>query len=162
MENKTERKRKRRSCGGDAEGPKEKKSVLIDPEEHLRLLGVVTGQIQKLPLEDTQDECEVNTTTDTPAKRRKKKKRSGRDIPQNTKEAPNCEEKSAVDKASASEYLEQWDHDRTNWSFKKKTQYWLLQNMFFKAHVREMSWVGRQVLYIVDPHLSEPFGTRWF
>jgi len=133
MEKKTSEKRKRRSVAGDLEGAsesKKKKSVSFDSEEHLRLLGKVTGQMQKLPLEDGPDESEVDITSDTPNK--KKKTNSG--TPQNIKAVPKGE-KSTVDKASASEYLEQWDRDRRNWSFKKKTQYWLLRNMFFKAHV---------------------------
>lgn len=37
----------------------------------------------------------------------------------------------------ALEYLQQWSTDRTNWSFRKKTQFWLLQNMYNKKQVRK-------------------------
>ena len=40
-----------------------------------------------------------------------------------------------TDRESALHYLQQWDSDRDNWSFKKKTQYWLLQNACDKSQV---------------------------
>ena len=33
-------------------------------------------------------------------------------------------------------YLQQWHTDRTKWSFKKKQQLWLLQNVYDKTQVR--------------------------
>lgn len=38
-------------------------------------------------------------------------------------------------KMAAMEYLHLWEEDRTRWSFKKKVQYWLLQNMYDKHQV---------------------------
>ena len=35
-----------------------------------------------------------------------------------------------VSQESALEYLRLWKEERERWSFKKKTQYWLLQNMY--------------------------------
>lgn len=39
-------------------------------------------------------------------------------------------EGSGVSQESALEYLQLWREEREKWSFKKKIQYWLLQNMY--------------------------------
>ena len=44
---------------------------------------------------------------------------------------------------AALSYLQQWHADRTNWSFKKKQQLWLLQNVYDKTQVRN----HRPILY---------------
>ena len=59
--------------------------------------------------------------------RRKRKKGQ-----ESTKPQPTS---NGTDRVSALHYLQQWDSDRDNWSFKKKTQYWLLQNVCDKAQV---------------------------
>lgn len=91
--------------------------------EHAQLLDSVTGQIKKLlPFEEEEEE---KTT-------------------EGTKEHDSSEEleREGIDKLAAAEYLVLWETDRRKWSFKKKTQYWLLQNMYDK----------KKVLYII--HIS--------
>ena len=39
---------------------------------------------------------------------------------------------------AALSYLQQWHTDRTSWSFKKKQQLWLLQNVYDKSQVRKL------------------------
>ena len=138
-------KRKRKSCSNDSvdESIVKKKRKSVSPEntcdkggeeidsveEHSRLLGQVTGQIQRLPLEDKTEVNEAETS------RKKRKRRGGDYVGQERTEGLTNREESSVDKTSASQYLELWDSDRANWSFRKKTQYWLLQNMYFKHSV---------------------------
>ena len=43
--------------------------------------------------------------------------------------------KSNVTRESAFEYLRLWREEKEKWSFKKKTQYWLLQNMYDRTKV---------------------------
>ena len=44
-------------------------------------------------------------------------------------------ERPGVSQESALEYLRLWKEERERWSFKKKTQYWLLQNMYDRTKV---------------------------
>ena len=44
-----------------------------------------------------------------------------------------------VTKETAMEYLHSWDKNRSSWSFKKKMQYWLLQNMYEKDQVSSLT-----------------------
>lgn len=149
MEKKNISKRKRKSCADElAEEYKTKKKrmstllkdsgtdaeVECDAEEHSRLLGLVTGRIEKLPLEDAAKESSENTYETNGKKEKKARNSRGDDEQEKAESEVNCV-KLSVDKASAAEYLVLWDTDRSSWSFKKKTQYWLLQNMYFKEHV---------------------------
>lgn len=44
--------------------------------------------------------------------------------------------KMAADKECPLDYLHKWDRDFSSWTFRKKTQYWLLQNACDKSKVR--------------------------
>ena len=44
--------------------------------------------------------------------------------------------KIAADKECPLDYLHKWDRDISSWTFRKKTQYWLLQNACDKSKVR--------------------------
>ena len=61
--------------------------------------------------------------------RRRKKKQFGKAT------SPVPEE---VRRASALEYLYLWEGDREAWSFKKKLQFWLLNNMYDKKQVNTL------------------------
>ena len=100
-----------------------------EAEDHSKLLGLVTGQMKRLPLHGSDVEKEEKKVI-TP-----KKKRSGRKGEKKNDEDGQRKAGGSVDSKSASEYLMLWDTDRCNWSFKKKTQYWLLQNMYDKQKV---------------------------
>lgn len=114
----TPSKRRRRSHG--------KASELPENTEHAELLSSVTGQIQRLPLyEESREEEEETEGRDN----------VGGDDVENTGE--NTEEITGVDKLTAAEYLMLWDSDRDKWSFKKKTQFWLLKNMYDKKKVNQ-------------------------
>ena len=66
-------------------------------------------------------------------KKRKKKKRKKK---KHTSEALEEDRESGVsDRDRALEYLRRWDRGSDGWSFRKKTQYWLLQNAYDKTKV---------------------------
>lgn len=101
-------------------------------EEHCKLLGLVTGQMKRLPLQEGPGEGGMEEDhVGMPKKRKRRGERKG-DV---TCAGIKKEMGGSVDQESASEYLTLWDTDRCKWSFKKKTQYWLLQNMYDKQKV---------------------------
>ena len=94
---------------------KRKKSCLektVVENEYVELLGSITGQMKKLPTEQKAKEVEVGVCN-------------------GDKEASG----GGVGKQVAANYLIMWDTNRGEWSFKKKIQYWLLQNMYYKQKV---------------------------
>ena len=128
------KKKRMETSKGDTSGKGEMNDVEIDisEEEHSKLLGLVTGQMKRLPLGEgvgEMEEDQVGLLKNKKKKRRLEKKREG------SRDGVQKEAGGSVDKESASEYLNLWDTDRCNWSFKKKTQYWLLQNMYDKQQV---------------------------
>lgn len=100
-------------------------------QEHAQILGSVTGKMSKLPLEGEEGEGEGEKGLDTEQKGSKhdgKKVKSGGAVDEAAKE-------SEASKLAAAEYLVLWERDRKRWAFRKKTQYWLLQNMYEKKKV---------------------------
>lgn len=81
-------------------------------DEHARLLESVTGLMEKMPLEEE----EVSSVS----------------MEQEGGGEGEDAASTGVDKLAAAEYLGLWNGNRKKWSFKKKTQYWLLQNMYDK------------------------------
>lgn len=99
--------------------------------EHAQLLDSVTGQIKKLlPFEEEEEKTTEGTKE--------------HDSSVGASEELEREDTKGIDKLAAAEYLVLWETDRRKWSFKKKTQYWLLQNMYDK----------KKVLYIIHISLS--------
>ncbi len=92
-------------------------------DEHAQLLGSVTGQIGRLPLEGEEASSVEENVSES------EKQDCGSDEKKSKKET------SGVDKWVALNYLSVWDTNRERWSFKKKVQYWLLQNMYNKDEV---------------------------
>ncbi len=121
---------KKRKSVSWANTSKDSEEVYSATEEHSRMLGLVTGKMKELPLEE--DNTEVSDTSLSGTTKKRKRKRSATSDAQEEQVDGG---KSSVDKDGASEYLMLWDGDRDNWSFRKKTQYWLLQNMYFKDKV---------------------------
>jgi len=102
-DNNSHRKKHKYACNSSTE----------DVDEHSALLGAVTGQLQRLPLEGSVCESDCKG-------KGHQEERLDKDL--------------AV-KRVAAEYLVLWSTKRDCWSFKKKTQYWLLQNMYDKKKV---------------------------
>lgn len=95
-----------------------------DLDEHTQLLSSVTGKMERLPLyEEGQEEVEEGVEKGT------KEREAG------VGDEERGENK-GVSKEAAAQYLTLWNSQRDKWTFKKKTQYWLLQNMFDKKKVR--------------------------
>ena len=65
--------------------------------------------------------------------KRKRKKRKKKRKP--TKEEPSVSNAGATEKERALEYLTSWDSGSSGWTFRKKIQYWLLQNAYDRHKV---------------------------
>lgn len=97
-------------------------------DEHTRLLLSVTGKMERLPQhEDGSDDEKVERGTKGGAKGITKERPA--DAGEGREEGPG------VDKEAAAQYLTLWNSRRDRWTFRKKTQYWLLQNMYDKKEV---------------------------
>lgn len=82
----------------------------------------------------------------------KKRKRSKR----KQKQSKVSTSKTVVDKEGALDYLHKWDRDISTWMFRKKTQYWLLQNACDKSKVAVLCVmdVGTIVFYVQVPKVE--------
>ena len=102
------------------------------PREHMEVLDAVTGHV-KVSLNDTEEDESVDeenvehTESTTRSSRTKVKAKCSEPVKNSSK----------VTKEIALEYLHLWNNREVNgeWSFKKKTQYWLLQSMYHKSKV---------------------------
>lgn len=93
-----------------------------DLDKHTHLLSSVTGKMERLPLyEEGQVEKEEGRSVECAA-------------------VVGEEENKGVCKGAAAQYLVLWNSQRDKWTFKKKTQYWLLQNMFDKKKVSKANF----------------------
>lgn len=99
-----------------------------DLDEHTKLLTSVTGKMQRLPLYD-----------DGQSQQREREEGEMKEqVAGVSGEEKGLESKKGVTKEAASQYLQLWNSNRDKWTFKKKTQYWLLQNMFDKKKVCDL------------------------
>ena len=92
----------------------------VENQEHTHILESVTGKLARFPSEDFSESA-PDTTEEKSASGEEEGKKADTNL------AP---------KLAAAEYLLLWQHNRTQWAFRKKTQYWLLQNMYEKKQVR--------------------------
>lgn len=121
-------KKRRRSCHKNTtmdEGS-------VESQEHTRMLESVTGKIDKLSSEDYSESAKENLGTNKDSSKSDKEERNGGG---EDKEDDKKMDASLAHKLAAAEYLLLWEQDRTQWAFRKKTQYWLLQNMYDKKKV---------------------------
>ena len=123
-------------------------------EQHEEILDTVSGHIQELEIKEEHMDGDSRTSKLTKAgcksKKVKKKQtvslkldenggegtRLGGDVRSSAQmENTTDVSSSGVSQESALEYLQLWKEERERWSFKKKTQYWLLQNMYDRTKV---------------------------
>ena len=110
-------------------------------KEQMLMLESVKGHIKELKQVsdstlDSHKQHKEEPLSKSEARRLKKKQKqteklsrsSGDGVSPKDPPTPSCRE-------AALEYLRVWDQEREGWSFKKKTQFWLLQNMYQKAMV---------------------------
>lgn len=103
-------------------------------EEHLQMLDSVKGHLKELtqPMDSSLADPEQKEEVLSKLEARRLRKES-----KWTKQVSEMGPKLVVDgRDSALEYLRLWDEDKAKWTFKKKTQFWLLQNMYNKSKVR--------------------------
>lgn len=91
-----------------------------------------------------QDTLAADGEDMAPTLRKKKRKRTRKGCKQNK---GNGAKISCIGRDEALEYLHKWNTDITNWTFRKKAQHWLLQNMFDKSKVQYIHY-DHSTLYI--------------
>ena len=92
-----------------------------------------TARPTDIDVDSRPTEIDVDSEQIPNNKKRKKKKRKKK---KHTSETSEEDRESGVsDRDRALEYLRRWDRGSDGWSFRKKTQYWLLQNAYDKTKV---------------------------
>lgn len=101
---------------------------------HTQLLKSIGGHIRELTHKKGTLEGEGTEPLSKSAARRLKKRNK---LENGQSRGPCVEEplSCVANKETALEYLKMWSEEREKWSFKKKTQFWLLQNMYYKSKV---------------------------
>ncbi len=74
------------------------------------------------------------------AKKRSKRKHKKKKKSSSVVKGPTPAISDEIRRTNALDYLRQWDTDRQLWSFKKKLQYWLLNNMYDKKQVSQTDY----------------------
>ena len=134
--------------------------ALSAADHHEEMLDTVSGHIQELEIKENDmdgDSSKARKHTKAVAQSKKKRTESS-ELNENGGErtsfgddvgaSAQMEDKtdilsSGVSQESALDYLRLWKEERERWSFKKKTQYWLLQNMYDRTKVgRPLSQYG--------------------
>ena len=82
---------------------------------------------------EEMDKTEREKVSD--GKKRKRLKKGRRQL--GGKANSSTAAKTHADRGMALDYLRQWDTDIASWTFRKKTQYWLLQNACDKSQVSQ-------------------------
>lgn len=145
------------SCAGSTEHNKCKRvhvsecdaETTLSADQQEKMLDTVSGHIQELAMKEKEINSPSNTsdkTIKTTSKLKKTKSRvtssksneetNDREARNEVTESPTQEQQqSCVSQHSALEYLRHWKEENDKWSFKKKTQYWLLQNMYDRTKV---------------------------
>ena len=123
--------------------------IALSVDYHEEMLDTVSGHIQELKIKEKDMDGEDPRTSKAGAKSKKSKKKrtdssklgknggEGTSLLGDDAQMENTTDisLSGVNQESALEYLRLWKKERERWSFKKKTQYWLLQNMYDRTKV---------------------------
>ena len=125
--------------------------VTLSADHHEEMLGTVSGHIQELKIKEKDmhgGDPRTSSKAGAKSKRLKKKQTDSSKLGKNGGEGTSLHvgddaqmesttdiSLSGVSQESALEYLRLWKEERERWSFKKKTQYWLLQNMYDRTKV---------------------------
>ena len=102
---------------------------------------------------------ENNTESEETSGKVKRKRKKRKKKRQPTKEEPSVSNGGATEKERALEYLTSWDSGSSGWTFRKKIQYWLLQNAYDRHKVS--LWIKRNTKHILSSklilsHLTNP------
>lgn len=129
--------------------------ITFSTDQQEEMLDTVSGHIQELKIKERDmdgDSSKASKPTKAGAKSKKVKKKwtGSSKLGENVGERTSLSDdvgssdqmenttdisSSGVSQESALEYLRLWKEERERWSFKKKTQYWLLQNMYDRTKV---------------------------
>ena len=114
-------------------------SVPIIDDSHTQLLDSIGGYIKELTrvndsLDASNDES-IEPLSKSAARRLKKRNKQTHNVQPISKGQSVEESPCVASKEIGIEYLKMWSEEREKWSFKKKIQFWLLQNMYHKSKV---------------------------
>ena len=126
--------------------------ITFSTDRQGEMLDTVSGHIRELEIKEKVmdgDSSKASKQTKAEAKSKKVKKKQtespklcgeGTSLGEDVRSSDQTENtsdisSSGVNQETALEYLRLWKEDRERWSFKKKTQYWLLQNMYDRTKV---------------------------
>ena len=115
----------------DIEKTSRKRTVKFEEVEdgHLKKNKVsATGHMSSEEGPDRTKQKKVRT-------RRRVKTRRAKNAKRKLSQAGHQLTETGMDRDIALDYLRQWDSDRSKWTFRKKSQYWLLQNACDKSQV---------------------------
>ena len=94
------------------------------------------GVNDRTPDQPSADERTENDTESGPTAAKSKRKRKRRkNKAKQSKVGSTAGSLMATDQQRALDYLSSWDSGSDGWTFRKKTQYWLLQNAYDKSKV---------------------------
>lgn len=118
----------------DVEKTSRKRAVKFEEVEgcldgHLKKNKISTSE--HMSLEEGSDRTEQKKVRT----RRRIKIRRAKNVKRKLSQAGLQLSKTGIDREIALDYLRQWDSDRSKWAFRKKSQYWLLQNACDKSQV---------------------------
>ena len=120
----------------------------VDHEAATEFSGRSRGKRKRLDSRDSEEDVTPDTPTakrhekqpelekdekDLTKTKRKKRQKKKRKLP--AREGSSGSTGVTTDKDRALEYLSSWDSGSNGWTFRKKTQYWLLQNTYDKNKV---------------------------
>ena len=90
--------------------------------------------------DDDSHDPAVDATLCTLTNRRSKKKKGKRKKNKTAGVMSPLSSTPVSRRDDALRYLHQWSTDRTNWSFKKRQQLWLVQNVYNKTQVHHFTY----------------------
>lgn len=94
------------------------------------------------------EEVEVKSVSH---KKMKKRPKNGR---KQSQDSSSTSAKTATDREDALDYLHRWDWGISSWTFRKKTQYWLLQNACNKSQVRQNTCTVMKLYSLFIPRIA--------
>ena len=116
---------------------KRKRSQRVDqaPDERESTVAITTGTTDREQLDTERFEFNFMQGKEANAAKRAKRKKMKKSINGAAGKMEDVIVRPVLGQKEALEYLHTWHADKESWSFKKKAQYWLLQNIYKKEMV---------------------------
>ena len=129
----------------DVEKTSRKRAVKFEEVE-----GRLDGHLKKNKISTSEHMSleEVSGRTEQKKVRTRRRIRRAKNVKRKLSQAGLQLCKTGVDRETALDYLRQWDSDRSKWAFRKKSQYWLLQNACDKSQVSQSLYMNYSTLHM--------------